>query len=249
MKSRNGEGFTLIELLVVIAIIAILAAILFPILATARDNARATACRNGMSQIGKALMMYADDYKGRLPWACRWFSGGGSSVYGDGTAFVGNIIMKYAARELEIWHCPSNPVKIDASIAPDDPRNQLSGAALTDKKNQNFAYHYNHFYGWWPLPSTTPADLRLLSGAQIDGDQQWPPLGNAGFKTYAQAGKGPTQVPVCWERRIMSVAVTPQESLEGGILPHRGGWNVLFLDGHVKWVKPYDREPWTTPPL
>jgi prepilin-type N-terminal cleavage/methylation domain-containing protein/prepilin-type processing-associated H-X9-DG protein len=60
--SPARHGFTLIELLVVIAIIAILAAILFPVFAQARDKARATACLNNMKQIGTALMMYVQDF-------------------------------------------------------------------------------------------------------------------------------------------------------------------------------------------
>jgi prepilin-type N-terminal cleavage/methylation domain-containing protein/prepilin-type processing-associated H-X9-DG protein len=64
---QRRRGFTLIELLVVIAIIAILAAILFPVFAQAREAARKTACSSNLNQIGKALMMYAQDYNEILP--------------------------------------------------------------------------------------------------------------------------------------------------------------------------------------
>src|SRR5579872_3878616 len=59
---RRRTGFTLIELLVVIAIIAILAAILFPVFARAREQARKTSCLSNLKQIGTASMMYAQDY-------------------------------------------------------------------------------------------------------------------------------------------------------------------------------------------
>ena len=66
MKFRN-QAFTLIELLVVIAIIAILAAILFPVFAQAREKARQTSCLSNAKQIGLASQMYAQDYDEILP--------------------------------------------------------------------------------------------------------------------------------------------------------------------------------------
>src|SRR5918911_1001893 len=73
MRRRNGaaygraSGFTLIELLVVIAIIAILAAILFPVFAQAREKARMVACLSNTKQIGLAVMQYVQDYDETYP--------------------------------------------------------------------------------------------------------------------------------------------------------------------------------------
>jgi prepilin-type N-terminal cleavage/methylation domain-containing protein len=67
MLARKKSGFTLIELLVVIAIIAILAAILFPVFARAREAARKSSCQSNLKQCAQALKMYTDDYDGTLP--------------------------------------------------------------------------------------------------------------------------------------------------------------------------------------
>src|SRR5436853_5814180 len=66
---HTRRAFTLIELLVVIAIIAILAAILFPVFAQAREKARQASCTSNMKQIGLSLMMYTQDYDERMPTA------------------------------------------------------------------------------------------------------------------------------------------------------------------------------------
>jgi prepilin-type N-terminal cleavage/methylation domain-containing protein len=65
---RKRHGFTLIELLVVIAIIAILAAILFPVFARAREKARQNTCLSNIKQITLGLIMYMADYDSRLPY-------------------------------------------------------------------------------------------------------------------------------------------------------------------------------------
>src|ERR1700753_3672408 len=75
MLRQGKSGFTLIELLVVIAIIAILAAILFPVFAQAREKARQISCLSNTKQIGLAVMMYVQDYDETYPFA--WGAGGG----------------------------------------------------------------------------------------------------------------------------------------------------------------------------
>lgn len=68
-RQRRTAAFTLVELLVVIAIIAVLAGIIFPVFAQAREKARQTTCQSNLRQIGTALQMYATDYDGQYPYA------------------------------------------------------------------------------------------------------------------------------------------------------------------------------------
>jgi prepilin-type N-terminal cleavage/methylation domain-containing protein/prepilin-type processing-associated H-X9-DG protein len=80
LPRAGRRAFTLIELLVVIAIISILASIMFPVFARAREAARQTTCRSNLKQIGTAVMMYREDYDGSNP---PWFE-----VKNDNTVFT-----------------------------------------------------------------------------------------------------------------------------------------------------------------
>jgi len=97
---RRRSGFTLIELLVVIAIIAILAAILFPVFARAREAARKTACGSNLRQLGLASKMYAQDYDEWLP--CDYYPGNSSTT----SKRLVNQIMPYI-KNMDILYCPS----------------------------------------------------------------------------------------------------------------------------------------------
>ncbi len=100
--ARRGlsAGFTLIELLVVIAIIAILAAILFPVFAQAREAARKTSCLNNVKQMTTAWAMYLQDYDERM---IPYSTNGGSG----GVAFPWNQIIQPYAKNTQILRCPS----------------------------------------------------------------------------------------------------------------------------------------------
>ncbi|MEA3402929.1 MAG: DUF1559 domain-containing protein [Armatimonadota bacterium] len=102
------RGFTLIELLVVIAIIAILAAILFPVFARAREKARQTSCLSNMKQIGLAVLMYTQDYDERLP--LQYHNSGGEpaeTLIHPGGRSVWYVYIEPYLKNREILSCPS----------------------------------------------------------------------------------------------------------------------------------------------
>ena len=105
------KGFTLIELLVVIAIIAILAAILFPVFARAREKARETQCLSNVKEIALGLLMYASDYDSRLPAGSYQIVGAAGC---DGKFFWPRVVTPYigtgdgaSSSGKALWRCPS----------------------------------------------------------------------------------------------------------------------------------------------
>jgi prepilin-type N-terminal cleavage/methylation domain-containing protein/prepilin-type processing-associated H-X9-DG protein len=94
------RGFTLIELLVVIAIIVILAAILFPVFARARENARRASCQSNLKQIGLGFMQYTQDYDEQMPLQNAW-SGTNPSPH--------QAVQPYI-KSAQIFDCPSNTI-------------------------------------------------------------------------------------------------------------------------------------------
>jgi prepilin-type N-terminal cleavage/methylation domain-containing protein len=136
--SRQNKGFTLIELLVVIAIIAILAAILFPVFAKAREQARSISCLSNLKQIETALQMYLQDSDSCYPAfgiADMNYQSGGewigeykcSSVAYDQTTGIHAILSPYM-KNSTMWGCPSDANQTGSSLNVNVVQGERSGS-------------------------------------------------------------------------------------------------------------------------
>ncbi len=132
MKSVTKRGFTLIELLVVIAIIAILAAILFPVFARARENARRASCQSNLKQIGLGVMQYTQDYDERYP----------MRQYNNSAIGIANSWRRTTypyTKSSQLFSCPSN--SSNSRLADDSSDGSIT--ALGDPS----APRFNRSYG------------------------------------------------------------------------------------------------------
>jgi prepilin-type N-terminal cleavage/methylation domain-containing protein/prepilin-type processing-associated H-X9-DG protein len=221
--SRGGGGFTLIELLVVIAIIAILAAILFPVFAQAREKARAGACLSNTKQIGTALYMYVQDYDENLPYTYNW--------WGIGTYVVGSITYKatvgivpppiYLApyvKNFGVFNCPSNAKQLPTS-----------GTITYGTAIQSYGWNWYITY----VSNNYPA-FAGRTGGQYEGVS----LG-AIQKPADQVMMGDSNPDRLGGGYIYphTNVYTATQGYQGKPFRHSEGDNYIFLDGHAKWFK------------
>ena len=210
MQRKNG--FTLIELLVVIAIIAILAAILFPVFAQAREKARQSGCQSNLKQIGLAFKMYVQDYDERWPNAApipcctngRLGSTGKDFGY---NGWVSNALMPYTKNQ-QIYICPS----LNANGFNDPYSN---GGTDTTNGTEAFSYAFNYVSDY----GVKEAAFTSVSNAIVMGDS-----GTAWWDCRYESGCGWRTRDWAWH------AAKSFKQTEW----HTGKNDFLFEDAHVK---------------
>ncbi|MBI3948464.1 MAG: prepilin-type N-terminal cleavage/methylation domain-containing protein [Armatimonadetes bacterium] len=234
VRSRRGRGFTLIELLVVIAIIAILAAILFPVFSRARERARAATCMNNMKQIGTAFTMYMQDYEAVI-----------CEQHGVPGVWTNRTYWPYFAqpyvKTYDVFKCPSWSSLMIIARGPEPPYLRIPFSYIYNKMNPSY---------WALNPSyagkqgfNTDLYAPALPDSKIED-----PSGTIWLVEGGSRSAGPIEDRIAfggqqavYEWHLDYHMNTYQNGASGYWRrvgnPHFDGFNAIYGDGHVKWVK------------
>ncbi len=219
-RSSARAGFTLVELLVVIAIIAILAAILFPAFARARENARKTSCLSNMKQVGLAFLQYTQDYDEAYPFAA--FNG---MVYSPQSSWTTST--QAYIRSFQLYRCPS-----DSSPRWNAPIVPPATPPFTTSYILNGWFSAGKTAGFGKISSVQEPSNSVMMGEKGDNlaamltvsDQFYPFYWGAPPEQTVSSTMG----AACWDN-------TNRKPREVAVERHFDGSNFLFADGHAKW--------------
>lgn len=233
------RGFTLIELLVVIAIIAILASILFPAFAKAREKARQSSCQSNLKQFMMGILMYAQDNDEKMPLAIS-----GKDQIGPKIAAANGVqpfsvpaeIMTYI-KSVEAFHCPD-----DSGFSSYTAANKAGGFPVTSGMSMFDAYGTSYKFtkeNFSLFPSTTPAFAGTYKYGITKAASK---VGGAPYNSFTQ--EPPFPMPLSFfakpsETRVMRCFVAPWEApipADSPNIMHPTVDVMAFADGHVKTV-------------
>ena len=212
------RAFTLLELLVVISIIAILAAILFPVFARARENARRTSCQSNLKQIGLGILQYTQDYDETYPltYMDEFYGTGDYWWYGTWMA----SLMPYI-RSTQIYRCPSSA----------RGENEFQLQHQTDETTlMTFPGQFNYGINQYVVPpfGERPRETKPVAVAAIGKTSVLPLVFDCSGTVTADVWR---IVNPSHEREWFFPPTVPAP----GAARHLGGSNLCFADGHVKF--------------
>lgn len=210
MKQRERYAFTLIELLVVIAIIAILAAILFPVFARARENARRASCMSNLKQIGLGFMMYVQDYDEKFPPLLINYTSPPTAPSGVSPYAWADALQPYL-KSTQIYQCPSEST---------GPSSDPGSWSYND-------YYMNSVLAAKSQSILTESSLTILGGDGIPGNAY------EYYNGCSITGNAP-DITCDGTTPYITMLSTYQK---GVFSRHLDGANYVFADGHVKWFK------------
>ena len=252
---KPRRGFTLIELLVVIAIIAILAAILFPVFQKVRENARRAQCQSNLKQIGLAETQYAQDADEQYSGAFTNSHNGGSCA---GNRILWPELLFPFTKSAAVYTCPDNPPgdNLQASCGynlGDSYNKDVGGQATNPVTGPGVSYGYNciadqsgpgvggpnlpEYDGTHPSLSIVdaPAETIMLIDEKQAYNKGWEVntwhTDNTDIKGsfYGDTWNGVTS-------EDNGNPAIQDDYVAAGKAKHSGGLNILWYDGHVKWV-------------